>query len=210
LKGFDPMLRKLIGLCCIALAFGVNAEYTQGQNYEKITPEVTTHSDGKIEVVEVFWYGCNHCYAFEPHIEKWLKTKPDNVVFRRVPGVFSQQWVPHARAFYAAQALGVSDKIHTPLFEAIHGLDQQIGDEDSLAAFFAKYGVTDADFREAYNSFSVDTKTRQAMTASKDYGISGVPSVIVNGKFRTSARLAGSFEEMLKITDALVDKESTQ
>jgi thiol:disulfide interchange protein DsbA len=204
------MLRKLIGLCCIALAFGVNAEYTQRQNYEKITPEVTTHSDGKIEVVEVFWYGCNHCYAFEPHIEKWLKTKPDNVVFRRVPGVFSQQWVPHARAFYAAQALGVSDKIHTPLFEAIHGLDQQIGDEDSLAAFFAKYGVTDADFREAYNSFSVDTKTRQAMTASKDYGISGVPSVIVNGKFRTSARLAGSFEEMLKITDALVDKESTQ
>jgi thiol:disulfide interchange protein DsbA len=204
------MLRKLIGLCCIVLAFGVNAEYTQGQNYEKITPEVTTHSDGKIEVVEVFWYGCNHCYAFEPHIEKWLKTKPDNVVFRRVPGVFSQQWVPHARAFYAAQALGVSDKIHTPLFEAIHGLDQQIGDEDSLAAFFAKYGVTDADFREAYNSFSVDTKTRQAMTASKDYGISGVPSVIVNGKFRTSARLAGSFEEMLKITDALVDKESTQ
>ena len=204
------MLRKLIGLLCIALAFGVNAEYTQGENYELITPEVTTHADGKIEVVEVFWYGCNHCYAFEPHIEKWLRTKPDNVVFRRVPGIFSQQWVPHARAFYAAQALGVSEKIHTPLFDAIHGLGQKIGDEDSLAKFFAKYGVAEADFREAYNSFSVDTKTRQAMTASKNYGISGVPSLIVNGKFRTSARLAGSFEEMLKIADELVDKESRQ
>lgn len=204
------MLRKLVGLLCFALAFGVNAEYKQGQNYEKITPEVTTHAEGKIEVVEVFWYGCNHCYAFEPHIEKWLRTKPDSVVFRRVPGIFSQQWVPHARAFYAAQALGVSDKIHTPLFDAIHGNGERIGDEDTLAAFFAKYGVADADFREAYNSFSVDTKTRQAMTASKNYGISGVPSIIVNGKFRTSARLAGSFEEMLKIVDVLVDKETTQ
>ena len=204
------MLRKLIGLLCIALAFGVNAEYTEGENYERLTPEVTTHADGKIEVVEVFWYGCNHCYAFEPHLEKWLKTKPDNVVFRRVPGIFSQQWVPHARAFYTAQALGVLDKIHAPLFDAIHGQGQKISDEDSLAIFFAKYGVADADFREAYNSFSVDTKTRQAMTASKDYGISGVPSVIVNGKYRTSARLAGSFEEMLKIVDALVDKESVQ
>ncbi len=184
--------------------------FKEGEHYERITPEVATHSDGKIEVVEVFWYGCHHCFSFEPHINKWLKSKPDNVEFRRVPGVFARNWIPHARAFYTAEVLGVLDVIHAPLFEAIHDEGKRIGDEDSLARFFAEHGVADADFREAYNSFSVDTKTRQALTASKEYGISGVPSVIVNGRYRTSARLAGTYENLLKIVDALVDKESTQ
>lgn len=184
--------------------------YQEGEHYERITPEVATHADGKIEVVEVFWYGCHHCFSFEPHIEKWLKSKPANVEFRRVPGVFARNWIPHARAYYTAEVLGVLDAIHTPLFEAIHEEGRRIGDEDSLARFFAEHGVADADFREAYNSFSVDTKTRQALTASKEYGISGVPSVIVNGRYRTSGRLAGTYENLLKVVDALVDKESTQ
>ncbi|MDA0824871.1 MAG: thiol:disulfide interchange protein DsbA/DsbL [Proteobacteria bacterium] len=206
------MLRNIIGALLIAVSVGANAaeNYKEGENYELIKPEVTTHADGKIEVVEVFWYGCQHCYAFEPYINKWQEETRDNVAFRRLPGVFAGNWVPHARAFYVAEALGLSDKIHTPLFAAIHDLGEKIGDEDTLATFFAKYGVSDADFREAYNSFSVDSKTRQAMTSSKEYGISGVPSMIVNGKYRTSARLSGSFEEMLKVVDFLVAKENTQ
>ena len=184
--------------------------FTEGEHYERIKPEVATHADGKIEVVEVFWYGCHHCFSFEPHINKWLKSKPDNVEFRRVPGVFARNWIPHARAYYTAEVLGVLDTIHAPLFDAIHEERRQINDEDTLARFFAEHGVADADFREAYNSFSVDTKTRQAMTASKEYGISGVPSVIVNGRYRTSARLAGTFENLLKVVDELVDKEGTQ
>ncbi|MFT4564518.1 MAG: thiol:disulfide interchange protein DsbA [Gammaproteobacteria bacterium] len=206
------MLRNIIGAIFIVVSISANAAevYKEGENYERIMPEVATHADGKVEVVEVFWYGCQHCYAFEPHINKWSETKREHVVFRRMPGIFAGNWVPHARAFYVAQALDLSDKIHTPLFEAIHDLGAKIGDEDTLATFFAKYGVSDSDFREAYNSFSVDSKTRQAMTASKEYGISGVPSMIVNGKYRTSARLSGSFEEMLKVVDFLVDKESTQ
>lgn len=184
--------------------------FKEGEHYERITPEVATHSDGKIEVVEVFWYGCHHCFSFEPYINNWAKSKPDNVEFRRVPGVFARNWIPHARAFYTAEVLGVLDTIHTPLFEAIHEEGRRISDEDSLARFFAEHGVADADFREAYNSFSVDTKTRQALTASKEYGISGVPSVVVNGRYRTSARLAGTYENLLKVVDALVDMESTQ
>lgn len=206
------MLRIIIGVLCLSFAFGAAAAesaYKDGEHYERITPEVATNSEGKIEVVEIFWYGCHHCYAFEPHIEKWLKSKPENVVFRRVPGIFSQNWIPHARAFYVADTLGVMDKVHTALFAAIHGLGRKINDEDALARFFAEHGVAESDFREAYNSFSVDTKTRQAMTASKDYGITGVPSMIVNGRFRTSARLTGTYEEMLKVVDTLVAKEGT-
>jgi thiol:disulfide interchange protein DsbA len=203
-----PKLLTLITLS--ALAFGTIAAptYKEGEHYERIKPEVPTHADGQVEVVEVFWYGCGHCYAFEPYIAKWLKSKPDSVVFRRVPGVFAQPWVAHARAYYAAELLGVLDTIHTPLFEALHDQGRKIVDEDSLAQFFAEHGVSEADFREAYNSFSVDTQTRQAMTLSKDYGITGVPSVIVNGRYRTSARLAGTYEELLKIVDELVDNES--
>ncbi|MGR9089520.1 MAG: thiol:disulfide interchange protein DsbA/DsbL [Gammaproteobacteria bacterium] len=197
-------------LFIMPLAVQAADSFKEGEHYERIKPEVATRTDGKIEVVEVFWYGCHHCFAFEPHINKWVKSKPDNVEFRRVPGVFADSWIPHARAYYAAEVLGVLDTIHTPLFEAIHEERRQINNEDTLARFFTEHGVADADFREAYNSFSVDTKTRQALTASKEYGISGVPSVIVNGRYRTSARLAGTFESLLKVVDELVDKESTQ
>ena len=197
-------------LFIVPLAAQAADAFKEGEHYERITPEVATQSDGKIEVVEVFWYGCHHCYSFEPDIKKWLKSKPDDVEFRRVPGVFARNWIPHARAYYTAEILGVTDAIHTPLFEAIHDEGRRIGDEDSLARFFAEHGVAEADFREAYNSFSVDTKTRQALVASKEYGISGGPSDIVNGRYRTSARLAGTYENLLKIVDALVDKESTQ
>jgi len=205
-----PRIITLALLSAFLFSAGAAAAYEEGVHYERIKPEVPTHTDGKIEVVEVFWYGCHHCFAFEPIIAKWIESKPDNVVFRRVPGVFARPWVAHARAFYTAEILGVLDEIHTPLFEAIHVEGRQIVDEDSLAAFFAEHGVPEAEFREAYNSFSVDTKTRQAMTLSKEYGISGVPSMIVNGRYRTSARLTGTYEEMLKVVDELVDKESKQ
>ncbi len=206
------MFRIIIGVLCSVVCLGAVADqnFTEGQHYERITPEVATHTDGKIEVVEVFWYGCHHCFSFEPHIQKWRQSLPENVVFRRLPGIFSRTWVPHARAFYTAEILGILDEIHTPLFEAIHEQHRKIGDEDSLARFFAEHGVPDEDFRKAYHSFSVDTKTRQAKTASRDYGITGVPSVIVNGRFRSSARLAGTYEDLLKVVDALVDKETTQ
>lgn len=207
------MLRLIIAVFCAALWLGANAEpaYIEGQQYERITPEVATHAEeGKIEVVEVFWYGCNHCFSFEPHISEWANSLPDNVEFRRMPGIFARNWVPHARAYYAAEVLGVLDEIHSALFEAIHVERRKITDEDSLARFFAEHGVPEDEFREAYGSFAVDSKTRQAMTASKEYGITGVPSMIVNGRFRTSARLTGTYEDLLKVVDALVDKESAQ
>lgn len=203
------MTRILLAFVLAAFSFGVAAEGTEaaGATYELLSPPQPTQSDGKIEVVEMFWYGCPHCYHFEPALEAWLKHKPDDVMFRRVPALFNEQWVVHARAYYAAEALGVLEKLHQPLFDAIHKDGKHIMDEESIIKFAASQGIDEQQFREAYDSFGVDKKVRQAMMATRDYGITGVPSLIVNGKYRTSPSLAGGTDNVLKVIDTLVAKE---
>ena len=183
------------------------ADFQEDVHYERITPPQPTASGDKIEVLEIFWYGCPHCYDFEPYSEEWLKHKAADVEFRRLPGVFRDSWVPHARAYYTAEALGKVETIHPALFKAIHVDHRQIADEKSLAEFFSEQGVSAKEFAETYGSFAIDAKVRQAATSAAAYGISGVPAVIVNGKYRTSGSLAGNYETLLKIIDYLVDTE---
>lgn len=204
--------RLLLAIALTMLVAGAPCaeEFTAGRHYELVTPAQPTSTDGKIEVVELFWYGCPHCYTFEPHIEKWLETKPEYIEFVRIPAVFARNWEIHARAYYAAEQLGVLDRIHSALFHALHEKQRRIFTEEALQAFFAEHGVSAADFRTAYDSFSVDTKTRQAVAATRDYGISGVPAVIVNGKYRSSARSAGNYDRLLKLVEHLAAKEHTR
>lgn len=182
-----------------------------GYNYELVSPPQPTESKDKIEVLEIFWYGCPHCYHFEPELEVWLERKPDDVIFRRMPGIFRSSWRPHARAFYAAEKLGILDKIHTPLFDAIHRDNQQLNTDEEILEFVdGLEGVDGKAFRKAFNSFSVEGKVKQAMRLSRAYGIQGVPSLIVNGKYFSSGSIAGSYPELLKVIDALVDKERSK
>jgi protein dithiol oxidoreductase (disulfide-forming) len=176
--------------------------------YETISPAQPTANPDKIEVVEFFWYGCPHCYSFEPSLANWLKTKPANVEFIRMPAVFSEQWGKHAKAYYTAEALGVVDAVHADFFDAIQEKKQSLESEDDLAKFFTAHGVKEADFRETYNSFIVDTKLRQAPAIAAKYGITGVPAIIVNGKYRTNGTLAGSQEKMIDVMNLLIKKES--
>ncbi len=177
--------------------------------YETIEPAQPTQTPDKVEVVELFWYGCPHCYDFEPYLERWLARKPSHVVFTRVPAVFpnNRLWLLHAQAFYTAQALGVLDRIHGPLFEAYQNAKRPLDTQEQLAAFFAERGVPAADFDRAWSSFGVQSKTRQAVALTQRYGIDGVPAVVVNGKYRTSGSLTGTFENVLKVVDALVEQE---
>ncbi|MGR8946451.1 MAG: thiol:disulfide interchange protein DsbA/DsbL [Gammaproteobacteria bacterium] len=204
-------MRRLFALTIVLFAVPllVSAQETfiEGQHYERVSPAVQTGVEQGIEVVEVFWYGCPHCFEFEPHINEWKANKADDVIFRRIPAIFNQNWVPHARAYYAAEVLGVLDIIHPALFKALHEKRHRIYNEESLRQFFIDNGVSGEDFDNAYNSPGVDTKTRQAMAATRDYGITGVPAMIVNGRFWTSARLTGDFEGMLKAVEHLADKE---
>lgn len=203
------MTRVFTALLLAVISLGVAAEGTapSGESYELVSPAQPTQSDGKIEVIELFWYGCPHCYHFEPELQAWLKHKPDDVMFRRIPALFNEQWVVHARAYYAAEALGMVDKLHEPLFDAIHKDGKRIMDEESIIKFAASQGIPEQQFREAYDSFAVDKKVRQAMMATRDYGITGVPALIVNGKYRTSPSLAGGADQVLKVIDTLVAKE---
>lgn len=195
-------------LAMLAMA-NVNAqEFVAGQHYQDVKPPVaTTVAEGKVEVLELFWYGCPHCYAFEPELSEWVKHKPDYVEFVRVPAVFAHNWELHARAYYAAQQLGVLDKVHQPLFDAIHKQGRKVFSEEELAAFFADQGIDAEAFKTAFNSFDVDTKVRHAIALTREYGITGVPAVIINGKYRTSAQEAGDFKTLLKVVESLADKE---
>jgi len=177
--------------------------------YEPVVPpmETSTGADG-VEVIELFWYGCPHCYRLEPYIERWLEQKPDHVTYVRIPAIFPnrQTWENHARTFYAAEALGVIDKVHRPFFDALHAQRRKLNDEDAIAAFFVELGIDEAEFRKAYGSFAVDGKVRRAAQLTRRYGIDGVPSLIVDGRFRTGPALAGTYARTMPIVDALVEK----
>ncbi len=204
-------LHKIVCSALLALLAATNSpaeEFVVGQHYQEVKPAVapSTAAD-KVEVLELFWYGCPHCYAFEPQLQEWLKKKADYIEFVQVPAVFAHNWEIHARAFYAAQQLGVLDKLHEPLFDAIHKEGRKISSEEEVAQFFIDKGVSAEDFKKAYSSFDVDTKTRRAIALTREYGITGVPALIVNGKYRSSAQEAGDFATLLKLVDYLAAKE---
>lgn len=204
------MQKNLIGatLAFFFMIFSVfsNAEETQG--YEAVSPPQPTADPGKIEVIEFFWYGCPHCYSFEPSLSAWLKTKPANVDFIRIPAVFNEQWGKHAKAYYVAEALGVVDKVHADFFDAIQEKKQELETEEQLQKFFTDHGVKESDFKDAYNSFMIDAKLRQAPALAAKYGLTGVPAIVVNGKYKTNGTLAGTQEKMIDVVNLLIKKES--
>lgn len=189
----------------------------EGFEYNLITPPIATADPTRVEVAEMFWYGCPHCNDFEPTLNKWLKTKPDNVRFIRIPAVFRESWIPHARAYYTAEALGVLDKTHSLFFEAVHKGHQRLASKKDIAAFFVSNGVKQEEFDQAWNSFVVQSRVKRAITLTRRSGIKGVPSMLVNGKYRTSATEAGinnpggaSNDDMIKVVNYLVAKEAKQ
>jgi len=175
--------------------------------YRELPSPQRTRTGDKVEVLEVFWYGCSHCYQFEPTIEKWLREKAGYIEFIRIPGVLGKHWLPHARAFYAAEKLGVLDKIHRPLFNAIHKDKRKIMDEKSLKSFFVEQGVNGDEFDQAYKSRFVEDNVKEAYLIGQRYQIKGVPAVIINGKFGTSASMAGSFGKVVEVINTLAAEE---
>ena len=209
------MLKKITrhGLFALSLAVATSFNLAQAATettvgYELVTPAQPTHDVNKVEVIEFFWYGCPHCFDFEPTLAKWVKTLPKNVEFIRQPAVFSEMWGKHAKAYYVAEALGVVDKIHADFFDTIQVKKEHLETEEQLAKFFAAHGVSEADFKATFNSFLVDTKVRQAGALAAKYGITGVPAIIINGKYKTSGPLAGSHEKMIEVMNQLIAQES--
>lgn len=183
------------------------ADYAEGVHY-KILPQQPVDTGDKIEVLEFFWYGCPHCFSFEPYISEWKKSKPDNVEFVRVPAMFRPDWEVQARAYYALSNMGVIEDLHEKMFAVIHTEKKTLNKLEEIADFVEKNGVDRNKFIEEYNSFAVDGMVRKAKKKQTDYKIEGVPSVAVGGKYLTSGSMSGSYENLVKILNYLIALES--
>ena len=185
------------------------ADYEEGIEYERLKTPVSTVDPAKIEVVELFWYGCPHCYRLEPELKAWLKNKPDNVVFVRIPAVFRPLWKFHADVYYTAEVLGVLDEINEAMFKAIQVQRRKMSTVEEVKALFAKHGISSDKFENAFNSFAVDAKVRRAVDLTQRYGIEGVPALVINGKYVTDGVMAHGHRGMFEVTDYLISKESS-
>ena len=210
LSALAGVIALLTGLLC-SVAAAADEEYTEGVNYTRISPPQPISDPDKVEVVEMFWYGCPHCYHFEPTLEEWAKHIPSQVNFVRIPAIFKNpMWELHAGTYYTEQVLGILDKTHKALFDAIHRDHRRLTTEDALADFFKDYGVTPGQFSATLHSFAVQAKVRRAKDLTTRYRIDGVPSMIVDGKYLVSNSENGSYENVLKVVDYLVAKETAE
>lgn len=204
------MLKNIAKLACLFILFSnvaIAEEFEAGKDYEVLPAPVITHDKSKVEVVELFWYGCTHCFHFEPMLNAWKAKQADDVDFLRVPAMWNSSMQLHAKAFYTAKALGVLDKMHPVIFHAMNVEHNRLRTEDAIAELFAKQGLDAEAFSKTFNSFGVNSQVKLAESRAKSYRLQGTPEMVVNGKYRLSTSLTGSQEKMLKVADFLIAKE---
>ena len=199
-----------LGVTLFGMAGATAAEFDIEGRYEYVDPPQSTAFPGRVEVIDVFWYGCPHCWRFLPHLEAYEASMPDYVALKHLPAIFRPGWEAHAKAFYTAELLGVADRTHRPIFEAIHRDGRSLETREDLRAFFTAHGVAESQFDRTFDSVAVEALVLASLTLQRRYGVRGTPTVIVNGKYRVTGGLAGSHEEMVRVVAALVRRERGQ
>lgn len=205
-------MRNLIISAALVVAslFGIGAQATAEESkapYVELTNPVPVAVPGKIEVVELFWYGCPHCYAFEPVINPWVDKLPSDVNFVRVPAMFGGPWDAHGQMFLTLETMGVEHKVHAAVFNAIQNEKKRLTDPEDMAEFLATQGVDKEKFLATFNSFAIKAQISKAKDLAKKYQVTGVPTMIVNGKYRFDIGSAGGANEALALADKLIAKE---
>ena len=199
-------MKKLFAFLAAALlAAPLAATAQQSVEYTELKPPQPVETKGKIEVIEFFWYGCIHCYDYEPYIEAWEKKLPKDVEFKRIPAVLSQGWVRDAEVFYAFEALGVLNKLHRPLFDAIHKDRLRTNDPQAMGEWLQNHGVDPKKFNDTLKSFGVQSKTRRAVQLTLDYKVEGTPAIVVNGRYTVA--LQPTPQATLQAVDKVVAME---
>ena len=189
-------------------SFAQIERYIVGTHYTELPNPVNTGDSSKIEVLEAFWYGCSHCFRFEPLLAAWEENAPDDVDVVRFPALWNNLMKIHAQVYFTAEALGKLTVLHTPVFNAINLQGNRLQNERQIGSLFAEYGVDAEDFEKAFNSFSVRTKVNQAEKRMQDYQIRSTPNIVVNGKYLiTTGQNVQTQEEMLEVVEFLVEKE---
>lgn len=192
-------------------SFAQQEEFLEGGHYDVLSTTQSVSTGDKIEVLELFWYRCPHCYTLEVPLQKWLKNdKPENAEYVAFPAVLSPRWEPAARSFYTLEALGLTDELHGKAFYAVHSEHRNLGSAKQLAKWVEEQGHSAQDVLDTYDSFAVNTKLNFAKTMTKKYEIQGVPAVIVDGKYRTSVSQAGDHETLFQVINFLVGKAAAE
>ncbi len=199
-------VKNLLSALMLLASFSVLADPQIGKDFDKTAQVMPTDTPNKIEVTEIFWYGCIHCYHMDPILNAWVKKLPADVVFKRVPGLPQPAWAPMAKAFYAMDDLKLSDKLHTALFDAIHK-EKTLNPTDEVATIdwmTKKSGLDKQKVEDAFKSFSMNNKLNRAAQTFRASGATGVPSFIIDGQFITSSTMAGGNEQALKTAEYII------
>lgn len=204
MKRRGSLTERLLAPALLFFALNAWAQFQPGREFQRLEPPHPASLEGRIEVIEFFYYGCPVCYETEPFLSRWLATAPDYVAIHRVPALSSEAWEPLAKLFYALEALKQVERLHWPVYDNIHFEDLKLGEEKVMVDWAVRNGIEREAFVRAYGSAAVADKVARAREALKAYGVRAVPTFIVDGKFLTSARLAGGTEQVVQVLDHLV------
>lgn len=190
-KVYAVLPRLLLAITFSIAGFSALADISAGKDYELVSPPQAVETGKKIEVLEIFSYGCPHCFDLEADFSQWAKQQPKDVEVRRLPAIFRDSWIPLAKAYFALDAMGLTDKLHGEFFNAIHVKHIRFDDDNAVFDWVEKQGVNRKAFSDAYSSFAIQSKAMRAKQLSKAYGITGVPAVIIDGKYRAYVSAKG-------------------
>ena len=181
-------------------------QFIEGGHYELLDEVQPVQTGDKIEVVEMFWYRCPHCFRLEPYLIQWKENIPENAAYVPIPALLNPRWEFHARAFYTFEALGIVDEVHKEFFDAIHLERLNISTVEELQAWVDSQDIGNHDIIGTFSSFAVENKLNFAGVMSRKYGITGVPAIIVDGRYRTSVSLAGGHDKLIELINFLIVK----
>ena len=206
-------MKNLFSALSIFLAFTLPSgaqEFKEDVNFFPLLVEQPVRTGDQIEVLEIFWYGCPHCYALEPYLKKWLKNKPEFVEFVQLPAVLNRSWAFDARVFYTFVALGLMDELHEAYFDAIHQDRRRMKNVEQVASWAQEQGIDPKLILDTFNSFGVDSMLANATQMSGRYEADGVPTIIIDGKYRTTVSLAGGHNEIIDLINYLAQRAKSE
>lgn len=202
--------RMLLALGLSLIFATAHAQLTAGKDYTLVKPPQPTESGNKVEVLEFFWYGCPHCNNLQPSLEAWLKRKPADVEFRRIPAVFQDSWIPLTKAYYTIETMGLVDKLHQEMFAALHKQRLPLVNAESIFDWAATKGVDRKKFADVYNSFGINGRTQRSIELTRKFDIPGTPALVIDGRYLTApsrtlkADHSVDYERFFQVVDGLI------
>ena len=200
---------RLVAAAAVLSLAGTATAQVAGKDYQLLKPAQPTSSPGKVEVIEFFSYACPHCQSLQPSLAAWLKRKPADVEFKRIPAVFSDSWLPFARLYYTLEAMNLVDKLHHDVFTAVHSQKIRLQEPNVLFDWVASKGVDRQKFTDTYNSFTVQSQTKRSVDTTARYSIPFTPALVIDGRYLTGPSMTATgnsinYDHFFSVVDQMI------